>query len=132
MTKEDQKQKLLSLKQNLTEYLSISINENNEIKQYFNNLFDYNIFEIIEYKKDEFYEYLTFDLSTLTKVNIFSFVHNKKTYEYKLLKKPVIFTAKTENINISREMLKNIFNIARENQILLEADKYLVKKLKQN
>ena len=124
--------KLLNLKQCLNEYLLESMNENKEIIEYFNNFFDFTTFEIIEYKEDQFYEYLTFDLSAKTTENIFSYVHNKRDDEYKLIKKPAILTAKTNNITISREILEKIFNTARENQIFLEAEKVLTKKINKN
>ena len=132
MTKEEQKQKLLTLRENLSEYLLENMNNDKEIKEYFNNLFEFTTFEIIEYKQDQFYEYLTFDLSGQTTGNIFSYIYNKKNDEYKLKRNPSIFTSKTKNINISKEILIKIFNIARENKELLDAEKYLIKKINKN
>ena len=129
MTKEEKKQKLLKLRQFLNEYLLVNMNDNEEIKKYFNKYFDFTTFEIIEYEQDQFYEYLKFELSGQTTGNIYEYAYNKRKDEYKLLKQPAIFTAKTDHINISREILIKIFNMARENKTLLEADKYLEKKL---
>ena len=103
-----------------------------EIIEYLNNYFDFTTFEILEYKEDQVYEDLTFALSAKTTENIFSYVHNKRDDEYKLIKKPAILTAKTNNITISREILEKIFNNARENQIFLEAEKVLTKKINKN
>lgn len=129
MTKEEKKQKLLNLRQVLNEYLLINMNENEEIIEYFNKYFDFTTFEIIEYEQHQFYEYLKFDLSGQTTGNIYEYIYNMIKDEYKLKGKPEIFTAKTDHINISREILIKIFNLARENKALLEADKYLTKKL---
>ena len=123
------KEKLLILKYYLTDYLFEVINDNKKIKEYFKEYLIFSTFEIDSYEKKDDYEYVQFDLAAQNTGNIFKYKHNIKTDEYIQFEKPLLFSSKVSNIEISNEILKKIFLIAKENNELLQLEKKLIKKI---
>ena len=121
--------KLRNLRHYLIDYLFETINDNKKIKEYFDKYLFYSTFEIDFYEKIGDYEYVQFDLSAQNTGNIFNYRHDIKNDEYELVKRPLLFSTKVENFDISKEILKEIFDVARENKELLEAEKILTKKV---
>ena len=129
MKKEEQLNKLRNLRHFLIDYLFESINDNKKIKEYFDKYLNFCTFEIDYYEKIGDFEYIQFDLSAQNTGNIFRYKHNIKNDEYALTTTPAIFSSKVDNFDISKEILKEIFDVARENKELLEAEKVLTKKV---
>lgn len=129
MTPKERIDFLINLRHYLVNYLFETINDNKKIKEYFDKYLFYSTFEIDFYEKIGDFEYIQFDLAAQNTGNIFKYRYNKKTDEYKLIENPVIYTAKVDNFDISKEILFEIFNIARENKELLEAEQVLTKKV---
>ncbi len=129
MTKEEELKKLKNLRHVLIDYLFEKIDDNKKIKEYFDKYLFYSTFEIDFYEKIGDYEYVQFDLSAQNTGNIFNYRHDIKNDKYELIKRPLIFSSKVDNFDISKEILKEIFDVARENKELLEAEKVLTKKV---
>ena len=122
-------EKLKNLRKVLIDYLFETIDDNKKIKEYFDKYLFYSTFEIDYYEKIGDFEYIQFELAAQNTGNIFKYRYNSKTCEYKIISNPVIYTAKVDNFDISNEILAEIFNIARENKELLEAERVLTKKV---
>lgn len=129
MNRKEELNKLKNLRHNLIDYLFETINDNKKIKDYFDKYFFFCTFEIDYYEKIGDFEYIQFDLSAQNTGNIFKYRHNIKTDEYKLVGNPVIFSSKVDDFDIKKEILKEIFDVARENKELLAIEKILTKKL---
>lgn len=123
------KEKLLILKYYLTDYLFEVINDNKRIKDYFKKYLIFSTFEIDSYEKKDDYEYVQFDLAAQNTGNVFKYKYNIKTNEYKEIEKTSLFYSRVDNLEIPNEILKEIFDIARENKELLELEKKLMKKI---
>ena len=123
------KEKLLVLKYYVTEYLLETINDNKKIKEYFNKYLVYSTFEIDYYEKKDNYEYVQFDLAAQNTGNIFKYKKNIKTNEYIQMEKPLLCSSKIKKLDISIEILNEIFNIARENSDLIDLEKKLLKRI---
>ena len=122
-------EKLKNLRKVLTDYLFETIDDNKKIKDYFDKYLFYSTFEIDYYEKIGDFEYIQFELAAQNTGNIFKYRYNTATNEYQLINNPVVFTAKVDNFEISNEILDEIFNIARENKELLEAERVLTEKV---
>lgn len=122
-------EKLKNLRKVLIDYLLETIDDNKKIKEYFDRYLFYSTFEIDYYEKIGDFEYIQFELAAQNTGNVFKYRYNSKTCEYKLINNPVVFTAKVDNFDISNEILDEIFNIARENKELLEAERVLTEKV---
>lgn len=129
MRKEENLNKLKYLRHILIDYLFETIDDNKQIKEYFDKYLFYSTFEIDTYEKIGDFEYVQFDLAAQNTGNIFKYRYDIKNDEYKLIDNPVIYSAKVDNFEIKKEILKEIFDIARENKELLAAEKVLTKKL---
>ncbi|MBQ2947012.1 MAG: hypothetical protein IJE04_04090 [Bacilli bacterium] len=129
MRKEENLNKLKYLRHILIDYLFETIDDNKHIKEYFDKYLFYSTFEIDTYEKIGDFEYVQFDLAAQNTGNIFKYRYDIKNDEYKLIDNPVIYSAKVDNFEIKKEILKEIFDIARENKELLAAEKVLTKKL---
>ena len=130
MTKEEKLNKLKKLRHCLIQYLFETIDDNKHIKEYFDKYLFYSTFEIDYYEKKGDFEYIQFELSAQNTGNIFKYRYDIKNDKYKLIDNPVLYTAKVDNFNIKKEILKEIFDIARENKELLVAEKVLTQKVR--
>ena len=122
-------EKLKNLRKILIDYLFETIDDNKQVKEYFNKYLFYSTFEIDYYEKIGDFEYIQFELAAQNTGNIFRYRYDIKNDKYKLIGNPVIYSAKVDNFEIKKEILKEIFNIARENKELLVAEKVLTKKI---
>ena len=129
MTIKEKKEFLINLRRDLVNYLFETINDNKKIKKYFDKYLNFCTFEIDYYDVIGDFEYIQFDLAAQNTGNIFKYRHNIKTDEYKLIGQPVVFTAKVDNFDISKEILKEIFAIGRENKNLLKLEKELTEEV---
>ena len=129
MTKQEEKEFLINLRRDLVNYLFETIDDNPKIKKYFDKYLNFCTFEIDYYEKIGDFEYVQFDLSAKNTGNIFKYRHNIKTDEYELTNQPVVFTAKVDNFDIKKEILKEIFDIARKNKTLLKLEKELTEEV---
>lgn len=129
MIKEDKLNKLRNLRHSLIEYLFETIDDNKHIKEYFDKYLFYSTFEIDYYERIGDFEYIQFELAAQNTGNIFRYRYDIKNDEYKLIDNPVIYSAKVDNFEIKKEILKEIFDIARDNKELLAAEKVLTKKV---
>lgn len=125
----DKKEKLKELRHLLIEYLFETIDSNKKIKEYFNNYLVYSTFEIDYYDKIGDFEYIQFELAAQNTGNIFKYRYDIKNDKYILIDNPVIYTSKVDNFDITKDILDEIFNLARENKELLELEKVLTKKV---
>jgi len=129
MKKEEQLNKLKNLRHVLLDYLFENINDNKKIKEYFDKYLFYTTFEIDFYETIGDFEYIQFELSAQNTGNVFKYRYSKKNDKYMLIEQPLVYSAKVDNFEISKEILKEIFEIARDNKELLEAEKVLNKKI---
>ena len=129
MDKKKELNKLNNLRHYLIDYLFDTIDDNKKIKDYFDKYLFFCTFEIDYYEKIGDFEYIQFDLSAQNTGNVFKYRYNIKLDEYDLIGTPTIFSSKVDNFDIKKEILKEIFDVARENKELLEAEKVLTKKL---
>ena len=130
MERVEELERLKQLRYLLIDYLFEKIDDNKKIKEYFDQYLFYSTFEIDYYEKIGDFEYVQFDLSAQNTGNIFNYRYNIKNDKYTLIKQPVVFTAKVDNFDIKKEILKEIFNVARENKELLNAEIILTQKVK--
>jgi len=129
MKKEEQLNKLKNLRHVLLDYLFETIDDNKRIKEYFDKYLFYTTFEIDFYETIGDFEYIQFELSAQNTGNVFKYRYSKKNDKYMLIEQPLVYSAKVDNFEISKEILKEIFEIARDNKELLEAEKVLNKKI---
>jgi len=125
MNIKERKEFLINLRRDLVYYLFENINDNKKIKNYFNKYLDFCTFEIDYFEEIGDFEYIQFDLSAQNTGNIFKYRYNKNTNEYTLLEQPLLFATKVDNFEIKKEILKEIFDVARQNKTLLKLEKEL-------
>lgn len=75
----------------------------------------FSTFEIDYYTETDEYEEIQFDLAAQNTGNIYNYRHMKSTDEYVLLS-IVAFSLKTNNYEIPRDVLKQIFAVAKDNK----------------
>ena len=129
MTTQERKKFLINLRRDLVNYLFETIDDNKKIKKYFDKYLNFCTFEIDYFEEIGDFEYVQFDLSAQNTGNIFKYRHNKLTDEYELIGKPLLFTTKVDNFDIKKEILKEIFDIARQNKTLLKLEKELTEEV---
>jgi len=129
MTTKERKEFLINLRRDLVNYLFEVINDNQKIKKYFQKYLNFCTFEIDYFEEIGDFEYIQFDLSAQNTGNIFKYRHNIKTDEYVLLEKPLLFATKVDNFDISKEILKEIFEVGRNNKNLLKLEKELTEEV---
>ncbi|MBR6690284.1 MAG: hypothetical protein IKL65_03030 [Bacilli bacterium] len=129
MTTKERKEFLINLRCDLVNYLFETIDDNPKIKKYFDKYLNFCTFEIDYFEEIGDFEYVQFDLSAQNTGNIFRYRHNIKTDEYILTDNPAIFSSKVDNFDISKEILKEIFDVARKNKTLLKLEKKLTEEV---
>jgi len=129
MNIKERKEFLINLRRDLVYYLFENINDNKKIKNYFNKYLDFCTFEIDYFEEIGDFEYIQFDLSAQNTGNIFKYRYNKNTNEYTLLEQPLLFATKVDNFEIKKEILKEIFDVARQNKTLLKLEKELTEEV---
>ena len=125
MTKKARKEFLINLRRDLVNYLFETINDNEKIKNYFDKYLNFCTFEIDYFEEIGDFEYIQFDLSAQNTGNIFKYRYDKTNDEYTLLEQPLLFVTKVDNFDIKKEILKEIFDIGRQNKNLLKLEKEL-------
>ena len=129
MTIKKRKEFLINLRRDLVNYLFETINDNIKIKKYFDKYLDFCTFEIDYFEEIGDFEYIQFDLSAQNTGNIFKYRYNKKNDEYTLIGQPLLFSTKVDNFDIKKEILKEIFDVGRENKTLLKLEKEITEEV---
>ena len=130
MERVEELERLKQLRYLLIDYLFEKIDDNKKIKEYFDQYLFYSTFEIDFYEKIGDFEYVKFELAAQNTGNIFNYRYDIKNDKYMLIEQPVVFTAKIDNFDIKKEILKEIFNVARQNKELLITETILTQKVK--
>lgn len=127
-TKKRYKMLLKSAYKNLCEYSFEKINNDSRIdRKKLDEIGLFSTFEIDEYYNEEDCEKVTFDLAAQSTGNVFSYIHLKESDEYVLYGIPSAYTMKKSFVKIPRDILEQIFNVARDNQVDIETIKILQK-----
>lgn len=113
---------------NLIDYSFDKINSDKRInKESLHEIARFSTFEIDYYEETEEYEEVQFDLSAQNTGNIFNYRHIKDTDEYILMDK-LLFSLKGKEYEIPKNVLKEIFIVAKENKEEIKNIKALLKK----
>lgn len=75
----------------------------------------FSVFEIDYYVETDEYEEIQFDLAAQNTGNIYNYRHIKGTDEYVLLEIPCAYSLKVKNYEIPIHILKQIFEVAKDN-----------------
>lgn len=110
---------LSNVRNNMCEYSFEKINGDIRIqkyKEYLDSLCLFSTFEILDYDVEDGIEYVQFDLAAQNTGNLFRYRHDLSTDEYYLLGTPVLYSWRSDEVNLTKEVLDSIFDIARDNK----------------
>lgn len=120
---------LINVRNNMCEYSFEKINGDIRIqrhKEYLDSLCLFSTFEIDDYYKEDDTEYVMFDLAAQNTGNLFRYRHDLNTDEYELLGNPVLYSWKGVEVNLTKDVLDSIFDIARDNKEDIKVLKKLI------
>lgn len=132
-TKKRYKMLLKSIYDNLCDYSFNKIDKDTRIdRKELDKIAFFSTFEIEEYNIEKDCEKVRFDLAGQNTGIIFSYAHLWESDEYILYENPCMDTMKQKSDAIPRDILEQIFNVARDNETDIKTIKILQKKLSTN